>query len=146
MECFQVQVSHVILEREVHHNLSNSTDTTLTNWATVEKYQGGITYASGVFTVPSTGVYLIFYTISWDDNTTGTRNSNYYINNSGSSRRARINFGGAANAGQGMNVNASDICALTASDTLRVVVWQNCGASLGCIVDDACRIGVVRIF
>ena len=112
----------------------------------VELNQGGITYSSGDFTVPSAGVYLIFYTINWADNTTGTRNSNFIINNSLSVRRARVNFGGGANGGQGLWINASDVVSLSANDAVKLIVWQDSGGILNCCTDSLCRIGVVKLF
>jgi len=86
----------------------------------------------------------MFYTINWEDNTTGTRNSNFVINNNYSITRARVNFGGGASAGQGIWISASDVCSLSANDTVKLVVWQDSGGVLGIMSDTNCRIGIVK--
>ena len=135
-----------IRQRSATQSVSNTTDTTLTNWGTTELDQGNITYASGVFTVPSTGVYLIHYIIDIADNTTGTRNSNFYINNNSANKRARTNIGAAASGGQGITVSAGDICYLTANDNIRLIVWQSSGGSLNYTSDGSARICIARLF
>ncbi len=137
-----------IRTRSASQTIGNATDTTLTNWGTTEIDQGSITYASGVFTVPSTGVYLLFYFIDITQNSVGLRGSGFWINNTTTARRARTEL--AASAGPPSNpmyVNGADVSSLTANDTVRLKVYQDSGGNLDYNASTALdRIGVVRLY
>jgi len=136
-----------IVTRTASQTISTGSNVTITTLSTVELNQGNIGFLNGVFTVPSSGKYFIFYCIDWADNKTNTRNSNFLINNNTSLRRARVNIGGVATGNSGLYVAASDICVLSAGDTVQLSVMQNSGGNLSCITDATSdRMGIAQLF
>ena len=104
--------------------LSNNVETTVNFDAAVDA--DGIPYASGVWTVPKKGRYLVSATVTFAVNGTGTRQARLQKNGSG-----YVKIGSAGGTTQShISAEVSDTVKCNAGDTLRILALQSSGGNL----------------
>ena len=106
---------------------------------------GGIVYNTGVFTIPSTGVYTVSFAIVWAPSISGTVTSYVERNNSSRVNHLGYNFTSANN--QNTHVG-SFTTQLNSGDTLTYFVYQTSGLSLnfGAIASGTSKISIVKLY
>ncbi len=78
----------LMMSASSYMSVSNATDTLFTDFDTQDYSTGSISHVSGVFTVPSTGTYLITFEMTFDaaGSTSGIYNKIYIIKNGSGAR------------------------------------------------------------
>jgi len=108
-------------------NVSNNTVTTFTNWATATIDNGNITEASGVFTLGTTGVYVVAYAGSYSSNTTNGRI--WRLVDGSGTRWAETRTRGV-NSGFSSNQSGEAVIYSDGTETIKLELFQNSGSTL----------------
>jgi hypothetical protein len=129
-------------------SIGNSSATTFTTYSTPITNVGFTSFSSGVLTIATAGTYVINVTGGFAANATGNRL--ICITHNGTSERLAQSF--LSNAGGTFPTATSNeqIVTLSATDTLRVQVFQNSGGSLNTMgsntTDDRFSFSVAMLF
>jgi len=103
-------------------SIPSGSNTLVTGWDTVLADRGGVTYSSGVFTVPTSGVYTVHLGLSWDFGLSGMRM--IWIEAAGASTRH------GTQVMDNISTMATTVTVeLSASDPVSVNVFQPSGSS-----------------
>lgn len=116
--------------------LPTSVITTLNTFTAVQLNVGGITFnpANGYFTVPTSGRYLIYALLSFDINTSGTRESTInYINSANTINISIAADSRLANGTYPTRVTMTAFYDMNAGDSFYIQVYQDSGVPLGMI-------------
>ena len=122
--------------------VATSTDLVLLGGFATSYYGGFAPHASGVYTVPYSGMYRIFGQFEWINNATGARR--FLVSKNGVAASATPSAGmvifSEKNAGTTSAWEAHTIyqeVPLVAGDQIRFQIWQNSGATIGTPVGTA---------
>jgi len=132
--------------RTAGQSTGSGVDNTI-HWNTAVYSGGGATTPNtDKIRVPVRGLYYVFYTISWGDVESGTRNSNIRVVGDDTHRYARLNIGPIPDGGQPVCLSASELVVLNANDDVYVEVYQDSGESITCMGEAASsRFGAICI-
>lgn len=111
-----------------HTAVPNNAWTTFTAWTEIEKL--GMTYASGVWTVQTAGLYKVHFTVSFANNATGVRGIRPFINGA-----FDLNVLSNPTTGFQTTMDVSITRRLAVGDTIAVQLYQNSGAALNALGD-----------
>lgn len=121
-----------IMKRTSGANIANNVFVLIADWLVETGDDGdgcGITYAAGIFTCATAGLYVVSGRYSWNPNVTGVRSIHLYKDG------VRYKDGDTINAPAGGTTTASTRLYaevyLTAGQTLAIYVFQNSGGVLG---------------
>jgi len=117
----------IVYELRTQQTISTATVTTVLYDTSVVNI-GNITFNTGVFTVPSTGIYMVMINDVWANSAVGQRQSFFIVNNSDTNRYASVIMTPLAGV---VEYNHSWCIALSANDNIRVNLYQNSGGNLG---------------
>ncbi|MFT6151380.1 MAG: hypothetical protein ACJAY9_000769 [Flavobacteriales bacterium] len=108
-------------------SIPNATGVNLTTyWNGTPTLSGGVSFASGVFTVSTAGFYQITGSFSFTTNGAGARSANIRVNNS--ALVGYQNIAPVSNDRAGMNASAGIY--LNAGDNVRILAYQGSGITL----------------
>ena len=120
--------SMVIRRRTSTQSISNNTDTAIQFNISDTKFGSDITVTSNTdFTINTDGLYQVEYTLSLSANATGVRA--FYISINGTTDRYAV-YTIPGNSTNAIRAAGSALINLSASDIVRIYVWQNSGSSL----------------
>jgi hypothetical protein len=107
--------------------IPNVTPTDLTtHWDGTPTLSGGVTFASGVFTVPTAGFYQITASFSYSAGGGGARSASIRVNNS--TTIGYQNIPPISNDRTGMNLSAGIY--LNAGDNVRILAYQGSASAI----------------
>ena len=120
--------------RTGNKSIPNAAWTTLDGWSVVTEFGASFDEATGVFTAPSSGVYLFTASNFWQSSTAGARYLALWRAANGSSTYGEIpGVAQMSTAGVDPRQNVSALLHMNAGDKIKAQVFQSSGGALNSI-------------